>query len=291
MNFQFTCPECGQKVETYETWRGQVAECPYCGKEIAIPNEISEPSTHKVTHVSFASGCNGQGTTAQESKDNKSSGKVAEVITKKNSTATTVRDKFTTVTVITKKKLMEQVGKLKNKEWRDTVSVKARAFTKMVMDKTVALWKNGTKGKVILCTVVLLVLCSVLLVRMRGNSVEKEQGASTYGVQHELCDVQEAEKKVKDYRNAAKQNSATAQFNLGVCYVKGDGVPKDYTEAARWFRLSAEQGNDSAQKNLGVLYCLGYGVPKDTKEGMRWLKEAADQGNKEARELLVEILR
>lgn len=35
--FQFKCPQCGQTVETDESSRGQVAECPHCGKGIVVP--------------------------------------------------------------------------------------------------------------------------------------------------------------------------------------------------------------------------------------------------------------
>ena len=44
-------------------------------------------------------------------------------------------------------------------------------------------------------------------------------------------------------------------------YAKGDGVPQDYKEAVKWFRLSAEQGNAKAQSNLGVI------VPRHLKVG------------------------
>ena len=37
MNFEFKCPQCGQMVEADEAYRGQVAECPHCGKGIVIP--------------------------------------------------------------------------------------------------------------------------------------------------------------------------------------------------------------------------------------------------------------
>ena len=35
--FKFNCPQCGQIVEADETFRGQSAECPYCGKGVLIP--------------------------------------------------------------------------------------------------------------------------------------------------------------------------------------------------------------------------------------------------------------
>ena len=40
----------------------------------------------------------------------------------------------------------------------------------------------------------------------------------------------------------AEQGQAGAQYNLGVIYASGAGVPQDDAEAARWYRLAAEQG-------------------------------------------------
>ena len=45
---------------------------------------------------------------------------------------------------------------------------------------------------------------------------------------------------------SAEQGFANAQFNLGVMYDAGEGVPQNYTEAVRWFRMAAEQGNATA---------------------------------------------
>ena len=38
------------------------------------------------------------------------------------------------------------------------------------------------------------------------------------------------------------------------------GVSEDDAEAVRWYRLAAEQGHASAQFNLGVMYARGEGV-------------------------------
>jgi len=46
-------------------------------------------------------------------------------------------------------------------------------------------------------------------------------------------------------------------------YDKGQGVPQDYKEAVRLYRLSAEQGIAQAQYNLGLMYDKGQGVPQD----------------------------
>ena len=54
-----------------------------------------------------------------------------------------------------------------------------------------------------------------------------------------------------------------AQFNLGVMYHYGQGVPQDYEEAEKWYRLASEKGVARAQCNLGVMYDKGLGVPQD----------------------------
>ncbi|NIP71513.1 MAG: sel1 repeat family protein, partial [Gammaproteobacteria bacterium] len=42
----------------------------------------------------------------------------------------------------------------------------------------------------------------------------------------------------------------------------GKGVPKDQSEAVKWYREAAEQGDANAQINLGVMYQKGQGVQK-----------------------------
>ena len=84
------------------------------------------------------------------------------------------------------------------------------------------------------------------------------------------------------YRLAAEQGDAEAQFNLGVRYFHGRGVPEDIQEAIRWVRLAAEQGHAEARISLGALYDEGRGVPRDHEEAVRWYRLAAEQGHPEA---------
>ncbi len=46
---------------------------------------------------------------------------------------------------------------------------------------------------------------------------------------------------VKWFREAAEQGDADAQFNLGVNYYKGRGVPQDYVQAHMWYSLAASR--------------------------------------------------
>ena len=40
-------------------------------------------------------------------------------------------------------------------------------------------------------------------------------------------------------------------------YANGQGVPQDYAEAVKWYRLAADQGDADAQSYLGVMYAKG----------------------------------
>jgi Sel1 repeat len=78
-------------------------------------------------------------------------------------------------------------------------------------------------------------------------------------------------------RQRAEQGDAEAQSELGRMYYYGNGVPKNYTEAAEWERKAANRGNAKGQARLGHLYSLGRGVPQDFALAMEWDRKAADQ--------------
>ena len=75
---------------------------------------------------------------------------------------------------------------------------------------------------------------------------------------------------LREFRPLAERGDATAQFNLGIMYDTGLGVPQDYAEAARWYRKAADQGNATAQFNLGFMYSNGRGVPQDYAKAVKW---------------------
>ncbi len=85
-----------------------------------------------------------------------------------------------------------------------------------------------------------------------------------------------------EWRPLAKQGDANAQFNLGLMYSKGRGVPQDFAKALQWYRKAAEQGNVSAQFSLGIFYATGRGVPQDDAEAVGWWHKAAEQGHANA---------
>ena len=86
---------------------------------------------------------------------------------------------------------------------------------------------------------------------------------------------------IAELRRQAEQGDADAQYNLGVMYRDGAGVPQDDAEAVHWIRLAADQGNAEAQAMLGAMYSGGRGVPLDQAEAVRWIRLAAEQGDAE----------
>lgn len=82
----------------------------------------------------------------------------------------------------------------------------------------------------------------------------------------------------KWYQLAADQGFSAAQAALGELYEAGQGVPRDDTEAAKWYRKSADQGHATGQYALAVLYLVGRGVPKDDTEALKLYRQSADQG-------------
>lgn len=84
---------------------------------------------------------------------------------------------------------------------------------------------------------------------------------------------------IKEWRPMAEQGDAAAQFNLGLLYYDGLGVPQDYAQAADWFLRSAEQDYGKAQLNLGALYGIGKGVKRDYVQAYKWLNLCAAKGD------------
>ena len=62
-------------------------------------------------------------------------------------------------------------------------------------------------------------------------------------------------------------------------YSLGQGVAKDYQQAAFWYEKSAIQGDADTQNSLGKLYERGLGVSKDLIKAKSLYKQAAAQGN------------
>jgi uncharacterized protein len=125
-------------------------------------------------------------------------------------------------------------------------------------------------------------LAAAALLCIAGGVAEAgtfRQGVAAFNRQQYLLAAQ-------NFFPLAEQGDPAAQSYLGFMFETGRGVPRNYTEAAMWYRRAAEQGDSLAQYSLGLLYDKGQGVPQDIVEANKWLNlstAAAPRGAREAR--------
>ena len=83
---------------------------------------------------------------------------------------------------------------------------------------------------------------------------------------------------------AATNGNRIAMHDLALYYAEGrGGVETNIKTAASWFEKAAQRGVVDSQYNLGVLYESGQGLPKNLTEAYIWYSIAAAQGDQFAR--------
>ena len=82
---------------------------------------------------------------------------------------------------------------------------------------------------------------------------------------------------LKEIKPVAEQGNGFAQRQIGQMYKEGLGVPQDYQESVRWYRLAEKNGTE-ANFPLGEMYFYGQGVSLDYAEAMKRFRTAAEQG-------------
>lgn len=91
----------------------------------------------------------------------------------------------------------------------------------------------------------------------------------------------------------AEKGEAQAQFIVGICYLKGDGVKQDNITGYDWLKRAAEQNYSRAMVALGTCYENGIGIDKNADLAESWYQKAYDfywdlaqKGNPEAQVLI-----
>eukprot|EP00747_Dinoflagellata_sp_TGD_P167400 gnl/TRDRNA2_/TRDRNA2_191773_c0_seq1.p1 gnl/TRDRNA2_/TRDRNA2_191773_c0~~gnl/TRDRNA2_/TRDRNA2_191773_c0_seq1.p1 ORF type:complete len:289 (+),score=70.40 gnl/TRDRNA2_/TRDRNA2_191773_c0_seq1:81-947(+) len=59
---------------------------------------------------------------------------------------------------------------------------------------------------------------------------------------------------LQDWERQALEGDVAAQFNLGLAYLRGDGVAKDEGRAIALWKMAADKGDEQARNNLVLLY-------------------------------------
>ena len=95
--------------------------------------------------------------------------------------------------------------------------------------------------------------------------------------------------RAKDYETAlsiwneeVKNKHDQAMANLGLMYLKGEGVEKNFDTAREWFEKSSQYGNDSANYNLALMYQSKIGVEEDVEKAIGYFREAVKKNHQGA---------
>ena len=95
--------------------------------------------------------------------------------------------------------------------------------------------------------------------------------------------------KNKDFKKAhdiwveeAKLKNDQAMANLGLMYLKGEGVEKDYLKAKEWFEQSSAYDNDSANFNLALMYQTKIGVEENIPKAVDYFRRAVAKNHVQA---------
>jgi TPR repeat protein len=72
---------------------------------------------------------------------------------------------------------------------------------------------------------------------------------------------------------------ARQQYELGVMYIKGQGVAQNDELALSWFKKSAQQNYPDGLASVGYMYRYGRGVSKNYQEAFSWFERAATLGH------------
>lgn len=88
------------------------------------------------------------------------------------------------------------------------------------------------------------------------------------------------EKSAYWYTKATKLGNKNAMYTLGLYYLEGLIVEKNWARGSALIEQSAEKGLVDAQEKLGILYCIGgAGFSKDLTKASYWIKKAFVNGS------------
>ena len=125
-------------------------------------------------------------------------------------------------------------------------------------------------------------VCAMLAVALAGavdpKAVEEEiKALKLSGAASNIHLLASPPGRVAAWREAALAGDPASEWLMGRCHDFGFTVPKDDSEAIRWYRLAADQGYARAQLSLGILTAAGRGTAKDPAAALDLYRKAAEQ--------------
>jgi hypothetical protein len=102
----------------------------------------------------------------------------------------------------------------------------------------------------------------------------------TRGGEYTVGDLASGTLSLKRWLPLAQKDDVEAQYYLARIYANGmDGVPVDYSQAAKWYERAAKKKYAPAMQELGYLYEQGLGVQKDALAGLNLERSASGLGD------------
>ncbi len=115
-----------------------------------------------------------------------------------------------------------------------------------------------------------------------GGNVQALNARGTHLVAHAAvgaAGTNDLSKACGYFRSAAEKDDANGLYNLGMCYLRGLGTPKDEQAAFNSLHRAAEMGHPEAMNCVGLFYREGRVVGKNLKASVEWFEKSADHGN------------
>ena len=128
-------------------------------------------------------------------------------------------------------------------------------------------------------------LALMLLVGLGANAQSADK---LYEEGKKLYDQELYKEAVPKLQAAADKGHRKAQYRLGRCYDKGDGVKENDQKAFELYLKSAKQDYAKAMYQLGRCYMKGKGVAANQEEARKWIKRAISD-EKHGNEILKDL--
>lgn len=107
-----------------------------------------------------------------------------------------------------------------------------------------------------------------------GLGANAQSADKLYEEGKKLYDQELYKEAVPKLQAAADKGHRKAQYRLGRCYDKGDGVKENDQKAFELYLKSAKQDYAKAMYQLGRCYMKGKGVAANQEEARKWIKRA-----------------
>ena len=248
MNIEFKCPQCGKTVAADESARGQVAECPFCGKGIVVPRVTTSLSSSTSPHPP------------------------PEKSVPRRSPKLGIRSSGTRPSTMIPPRL-----RLEN-DLGNPPPVPPTANPSVTGDSPK---RRSTLAKVV--TALCIIVGSLIAVGVIsygaylyfGDVPRLERGIAHY--ENKRYDTA-----FKLLKPLAQKGIASAQLYLGDCYANGNGVFLDTEEAVKWYRVAADQELPEAQYRMFVCCRDGVGMERNKANAAKWCRKAANAGVEDA---------